>query len=172
LIGLISRQELVGKSLTGICDECLGRPSTALGGHCVSILLARLRDIRFLRYILASVGALAVDVGSFLALIEIAVPAAAASAIGYSLGIVTHWLLSSRTVFRDSVAERGQARTRQKAMFVISALIGLGLTTAIVAVGVQAGVDPRVAKLGAIGASFMTTWLLRSRIVFRHQEGA
>ena len=137
----------------------------------MSTLLAKLRDIRFLRYILASVGSLAVDVAGFLALMALAVAAAPASAVGYSLGIVTHWLLSSRAVFQDSVAQRGHARTRQKAMFVISALIGLALTTAIVASGVWAGIDPRLAKLVAIGVSFMVTWLLRSKIVFRSQAG-
>ena len=162
---------MVGKSLTGICDYWWSWSLEGPWGNRVSTLLAKLRDIRFLRYILASVGSLAVDVASFLALMALAVAAAPASAVGYSLGIVTHWLLSSRAVFQDSVAQRGHARTRQKAMFVISALIGLALTTAIVASGVWAGIDPRLAKLVAIGVSFMVTWLLRSKIVFRSQAG-
>jgi hypothetical protein len=33
--------------------------------------------------------------------------------------------------------------------------------------GARAGMDPRLAKLVAIGASFTVTWLLRSRVVFR-----
>ena len=94
--------------------------------------LNRLRDIRFVRYLLASVGALAVDFGSFLALLSLGVMAAGASALSYSFGILAHWLLSSRTVFQDTVAERGAERTKQKAMFVISALLGLALTTFIV----------------------------------------
>lgn len=130
-------------------------------------LATRLRDIRFVRYVLASVGALAVDMGAFLALLGSGMAAAPASAVGYSLGILAHWLLSSRTVFADGVAERGAARTRQKALFVVSALIGLSLTTAIVGLGVWAGIDPRLAKLAAIAISFLTTWLLRARIVFR-----
>ena len=138
----------------------------------MTALLAKLRDIRFLRYVIASVGALAVDVASFLALIEIGLPAAASSAVGYSIGIVTHWLLSSRTVFRENVAERGNGRTRQKAMFVASALIGLAITTGIVAGGVQLGIDPRFAKLVAIAVSFLATWLLRSRFVFKPQQAA
>ena len=72
-------------------------------------ILSKLRDIRFVRYVLASVGALAVDVGSFLALLAIGVMAAPASAIGYSLGILAHWLMSSRAVFVGDVAERGAA---------------------------------------------------------------
>lgn len=129
--------------------------------------LRQLRDWRFVRYILASIGALAVDVGAFLALLSMGVWAAGASAFGYSLGIVAHWLMSSRAVFTENVAEKGSARNRQKALFVVSALVGLGLTTAIVWAGDASGIDPRFAKLVAIAVSFFATWLLRSRVVFR-----
>ena len=130
-------------------------------------LAARLRDVRFLRYLIASAGALAVDMGSFLALLALGTWPAAASAASYSLGILAHWLLSSRTVFADTVAARGPGRNRQKALFVVSALAGLALTTAIVWLGDGAGMDPRFAKLGAIVASFVLTWVLRVRVVFR-----
>lgn len=130
-------------------------------------LLLRPLDRRFLRYLLSSVGALAVDMGMFVALLAAGMAAAPASAFGYSLGIVAHWLLSSRAVFTGRVAERGPGRTWQKAMFVGSALLGLGLTTAIVGAGAAAGFDARLAKLVAIGVSFLATWLLRSQLVFR-----
>lgn len=130
-------------------------------------LLLRLIDWQFSRYLLASIGALAVDMGAFLALLAIGVWPAGASATGYSLGIVAHWLLSSRAVFAGHVADRGPGRTRQKALFVVSALLGLGLTTGIVWAGDAAGFDPRLAKLAAICVSFLATWLLRSRVVFR-----
>ena len=130
-------------------------------------IVTKLRDVRLIRYILASVGALAVDVGSFLAFMALDVAAAPASAMGYSLGILAHWLMSSRAVFQDTVADGGLARTRQKALFVISALVGLALTTAIVGAGDYAGGDPRLAKLVAIAVSFTATWLLRSKVVFR-----
>ena len=127
----------------------------------------RIADLRLVRYVLASVGALAVDMGSFLAFLSLAVPAAAASALGYGLGIVAHWLLSSRAVFSDGVATRGPQRTRQKALFVGSAMIGLALTIAIVGLADLGGIDPRLAKLVAIAVSFAVTWMLRSKIVFR-----
>lgn len=130
-------------------------------------IFARLKNRRFVRYVAASVCALAVDVGSFLGLMVLGMLAAPASAIGYSLGILAHWLLSSRAVFQDNVAAGGVGRTKQKAMFVISALVGLGLTTAIVGAADLAGGDPRLAKLFAIAISFTATWLLRSKIVFR-----
>ncbi|WP_394730366.1 GtrA family protein [Altererythrobacter sp. GH1-8] len=132
--------------------------------------LTRLRDVRFVRYVMASVGALAADVGAFLGLLALGVAAAPASAIGYSFGIAVHWLVSSRAVFHDSVAEERGARTWQKALFVLSALVGLGLTTVIVGLGDAAGFDPRLAKLAAIAVSFTATWLLRAQIVFRARK--
>lgn len=135
-------------------------------------LFTKLTDMRLVRYILASVGALAVDVGSFLAFLALGVVAAPASALGYSLGIVAHWLMSSRAVFQDTVAERGMARTRQKALFVISALVGLAITTAIVGAADYTGVDPRLAKGVAIIVAFTATWILRSKVVFRAEDGA
>lgn len=133
----------------------------------MTAILTRIADLRAIRYLLASVGALAVDMGSFLALLSLGVWPATASAIGYGAGIIAHWLMSSRAVFSDTVALRGVARTRQKALFVGSALAGLALTTVIVGAGDSAGLDPRIAKLFAIAVSFTVTWLLRSRIVFR-----
>ncbi|MEE4153333.1 MAG: GtrA family protein [Erythrobacter sp.] len=137
----------------------------SVGG--LGLLASKLTDARLMRYVLASVGALAVDVGSFLALLAAGIGGAAASAIGYSLGIGAHWLMSSRAVFQDTVAERGLARTRQKALFVMSALVGLGITMAIVGASDWAGGDPRLAKVAAIVVAFTATWLLRKRIVFR-----
>ena len=124
-------------------------------------------DRRITRYLLASVGALAVDMGLFLALLSFGLWPAGASALGYTMGIAAHWLMSSRAVFVGHVAKRGAARHRQKAMFVMSALVGLALTTAIVWAGDMAGFDPRLAKVAAIAVSFCATWLLRSRVVFR-----
>jgi putative flippase GtrA len=130
-------------------------------------LFQRLRQFTLLRYAIASLGALAIDYGSFLALLDIKVQPAPASALGYMLGIIAHWLLSSRKVFADQIAPAGRARTRQKALFLFSALVGLALTTLIVGLATRIGVDPRIAKLFAIVTSFTATWLLRQRVVFR-----
>jgi len=132
----------------------------------------QLRQVTVLRYLIASALSLGVDMGTFLLLLALGTAAAPASAAGYSLGIVAHWLISSRKVFSDGVAARGPERTRQKAMFVVSALIGLAVTTLIVGSATRVGVDPRLAKLVAIAASFTLTWLLRSRIVFTAERPA
>ena len=130
-------------------------------------LFHRLGGFRLLRYLIASVGALAVDMGAFLALLALGSAPVGASALSYTLGIAAHWIMSSRAVFTDSVAERGAARNRQKALFVGSALAGLAITTLVVWAGDNAGMDPRLAKLAAIVVSFTATWLLRAKVVFR-----
>ncbi|WP_017670330.1 GtrA family protein [Blastomonas sp. AAP53] len=128
---------------------------------------ARVRDIRFLRYLAASVGALGIDVGTFLACLALGMAAGLASAIGYSLGIIAHWLFSSRAVFQGSLAVTGRARMLQKLLFVVSTLAGLALTTLIVTAADRAGFDPRPAKMVAIAASFLLTYIVRSQIVFK-----
>lgn len=118
------------------------------------------------RYLAASVVALGFDMGGFLVLLALGIAAAPAAALSYGLGIAVHWIISSRAVFTAGVAECGPARTRQKALFVASALIGLALTAGIVGLGAALGLDPRLAKIAAVGVSFAATWLLRARIVF------
>lgn len=131
-------------------------------------LANRLRGNVFLRYVAVSVSALATDMILFLLLLEAGVPGTAASAVGYSVGILAHWMLSSRKVFHDRVSEKGTAaRTQQKAMFLASALIGLVLTIAVVGAGTALGLDARIAKVAAIATSFLLTYLLRNVVIFR-----
>lgn len=129
--------------------------------------LSDFRALVFSKYLIASVIALAVDVGLFFQLMAMGATPAMASAVAYSVGIVVHWTLSSRLVFKGRVAQGRGARAAQQVQFITSALIGLALTTAIVAGGTYLGIDPRLAKLIAIGVSFLTVWHLRNRYVFR-----
>ena len=130
----------------------------------------RFSEMVFLRYLAASGFALVADLATFMLLLSLAMAAAPAAAVGYAMGIMVHWLISTRAVFTGAVAERGALRHRQKALFVGSALAGLALTTSIVGIGSALGLDPRLAKAAAIAASFMLTWLLRERIVFRRAD--
>lgn len=133
----------------------------------MNAFVRRLCATTFPKYLIASVIALVADLGCFLLLLDAGLMAVVASSVAYAFGIVVHWLLSSRTVFAVGVAERGPARTKQKALFVMSALVGLALTTAIVGTVDMAGADPRLAKIIAVGVSFVATWLLRQKVVFR-----
>lgn len=131
-------------------------------------LANRLRGNVFLRYVAVSIGALAADMIVFLLLLETGMPGTAASAVGYSVGIFAHWILSSRKVFHDRVSEKGSAaRTQLKAMFLASALIGLVLTIIVVGAGTALGIDARIAKVVAIATSFLLTYLLRNVVIFR-----
>ena len=130
------------------------------------IVIDRFGSPLLLRYLAASASALAVDVGTFLFLLGAGMIAPAASAIGFSLGIAVHWLMSSRMVFAATTAPSGADRWRQKLLFLMSAGVGLVLTVAIVTAGQFAGLDPRLAKLAAIAVSFTTTYAIRRTIVF------
>ncbi len=121
--------------------------------------------ITYARYIMASALALAADLSLFMMLLEMGLQPIPASMAGYTAGLVVHWVISSRLVFAEQ-AVRGPQRTRQKALFVISTLIGLALTTLIVGTGSHFGLDPRLAKLVAVAISFQTTYLLRRSVVF------
>lgn len=120
----------------------------------------------FLRYLGASVVALAGDMGLFLVLLTADWPPAAASATSYAMGIGIHWLISSRLVFVKGACTAGMERVRQKALFLGSALAGLAITVLLVSAGEAAGIDARLSKLTAIAVSFLTTYLLRKTLVF------
>ena len=123
-------------------------------------------DQVYLRYIGASAVSLGVDFAIFMAALSIGVPPALAAACGYVVGIVCHWLISSRMVFVGLVAAESASRRHQQALFVLSALVGLAITTAIVGVGSRYGLDPRIAKGIAIVVSFQTTYVIRKKVVF------
>ncbi len=129
-------------------------------------VLHRITSVILLRYLAASGMALAADMAAFLALLKLGAAAMPASIAGYAIGIVAHWLLSSRTVFTGNVAAHGPTRTKQKSLFVMSALVGLAITAGIVGLASLLGADPRIGKLCAVGVSFIVTWLLREKIVF------
>lgn len=135
-------------------------------------LAMRALDLTYLRYLMASVGALAVDTGIFALLIAMGMNSMLSSAIGYSVGIIAHWLASSRTVFVGRVSEGGLDRSRQKAMFVVTALVGLAATTMIVGAGDVLGWHPYVSKIVAVVISFQLAYVLRARFIFKKGTAA
>lgn len=123
-------------------------------------------DQVYTRYVGASAVSLGVDFALFMAALSLGMPPALAAACGYMAGIVCHWLISSRVVFVGRVAADNAGRRQQQAMFVLSALVGLGITTGIVGLGSRYGLDPRIAKGIAIMVSFQATYVLRKKVVF------
>jgi putative flippase GtrA len=123
-------------------------------------------DQIYTRYLGASAASLGVDFATFMAALSAGVPPALAAAFGYAAGILCHWLISSRIVFVGRVAADSPGRRQQQALFLLSALVGLGITTAIVGLGSRYGIDPRIAKGIAIVVSFQATYVLRKKVVF------
>jgi putative flippase GtrA len=123
-------------------------------------------DQVYLRYVAASAVSLGIDFTIFMGALSVGVAPALAAACGYLAGIVAHWFVSSRAVFVGHVADAGASRWHQQAMFLLSALVGLGITSGIVGLGSWYGLDPRLAKLVAVAASFQATYVLRRKVVF------
>jgi putative flippase GtrA len=123
-------------------------------------------DQIYTRYIGASVVSLGLDFGVFMATLSLGSPPAIAAATGYISGILCHWAISSRFVFAAQLAASSAGRRQQQALFLLSAFVGLGLTTGIVGIAVRYGLDPRLAKGAAIIVSFQATYVLRRKVVF------
>ncbi|KTE45702.1 hypothetical protein ATE62_01875 [Sphingopyxis sp. HIX] len=126
----------------------------------------KLLQVTFLRYVGASAIALTGDMALFKLFLAAGWASPAAAAASYGAGIVIHWLISSRLVFVEGARTAGLDRVRQKGLFLGSAFVGLGLTVAIVWAGDRAGMDLILAKLAAIGVSFVATYVLRKTLVF------
>lgn len=115
-----------------------------------------------IRYLLASIIALSSDMLLFLALIGFHLHPAAAAFAGYVVGIFVHWLISVRFVFLSAES----ATHMQRIGFILSAVVGMGVTLVIVSGATAAGVAPAVAKLLAIPVSFLTVYAIRKYGVF------
>lgn len=138
-------------------------------------VLAFLRQIlalRFVRYFVASLGALAVDMGSFLLLLETALFAGLSAAIAFVLGTIVQWVLVSRTAFADRTAASGRQRARQRAFFFATTFAGLTLTTGMVSAATIMGMNVLAAKILAVGITFITIYFVRKHFVFRLDEPA
>ena len=118
------------------------------------------------RYLAASIVALAFDVAVFSTLLAIGIGAAIASALGYCAGIVIHWLVSSNFVFTGKTRQ-GAALQWQRVMFAGSAILGLAITVATVAIFSGWGLHPVAAKAIAIIISFIAVYAARKWGVFR-----
>lgn len=137
--------------------------STKLAGR---VLAPNTLAGRFVRYSFASASGTVIDLAAFGLLVWGSIAVWIAAPVGYALGTLWHWQVSSRMVFADRTAAKGQGRARQQALFVASALMGLALTTCIVTLAVQSGFDPATAKFAAMCVAFTSVWLVRLLFVF------
>ena len=142
--------------------------------NCAMIDFAkRMLQIQFVRYFIASVGALAVDMGSFLLLLETSLQPGISAGIAYTLGIVAHWIMLSRSVFQEGAYAKGRQRTQQKAVFITTTWAGLALTSGIVGMADYLGANLIVSKGFAVVISFVLNYFIRKHFIFTaHRRAA
>jgi len=122
-------------------------------------------------YTIVSAVALACDFAFYLALVWLSVHASLAGAIGYSIGLVVQFMLSTRFVFVGSGT--GKTQTRLTLEYAASAIVGLGLTATIIAITTQwLGIDAVSAKVIAVIVSFLAVFLMRRFWIFGARAGA
>jgi len=125
---------------------------------------ARVRQ-EFLRYTAVSAVAWLVDVCVlYLAALQLGLPEYLSAAIGYSVGLVVHYLLSVRYVFNyRRMAGRAPV---ELAMYALAGLVGMVLSAGIVHIGTLLHMPLIVSKLVATAAAFVAVFGLRKVALF------
>ncbi len=119
------------------------------------------------RALAVSVLALALDFGIYALFLQIGLPALMAAIIGYLAGGVLQYVLCSLWVF--STALKGDPLGF--AAFLILSLVGLGITEAVILIAHNGlGLDPYLAKIGAVGLAFTWNFLSRKYLLFRAKQ--
>jgi putative flippase GtrA len=122
-------------------------------------------------YTLVSAVALAIDLVIFHVLTLGGMRAAVAGVFGYGVGLILHYGLSVRYVFKASCETK--TRLRRFAEFVVSGLIGIAITWLIIALATELlHLPPLIGKIAAVGVSFVTVFILRKSIVFADRRAA
>jgi putative flippase GtrA len=117
------------------------------------------------RYAIVSAMALALDFAVFLSLNAAFGHPTLAGVIGYGCGIVLHYFLSRHFVFNAMRSKKSAHRLFTE--FAASGLIGLAVTAAVIALATTLlGWPAIVAKIAAVGASFLGVFLIRRTVVF------
>jgi putative flippase GtrA len=118
-----------------------------------------------MRYAAAAAVALAVDFGTYVGLIRLAsVHYLVAAPIGFTLGLVTIYVLSVRWVF--TVRRFADARA-EFAIFALIGVAGLGLNQAVIYAGVELlSFSPELAKILSAGTVFCFNFGLRKLLLF------
>lgn len=136
-------------------------------------LVSERRDeiAQFMGYGAVSAAALCVDVSVYWALISVARYAFVAAVGGYMCGVVLHYVLSSRVVFRSRFHSRGfVAEAPAVAKFFAAGASGLLVTVAVVGLLADVcGIHPIIAKLAAAGCSFVVVFMTLRLFVFNQR---
>jgi len=117
-----------------------------------------------LKFGMVGIANTAIDLAIFSALTFAAgVAPPLANVVSYSSGVAASFWMNRRWTFRDRTVRKPSA---QLPLFVVGNLVGLALSTAIVAL-LQKHTGPLPAKIASIGASFLWNFTFSNRWVFR-----
>lgn len=120
---------------------------------------------RLLRYIGVNMASVALDYAIFLSLLPVLGMPVLASTIGHAAAFSLNYVLSRSLVFFDDGAHKGQRRLF--AEFMATGVFGIALTASVTAAGLYVlALSPIVAKTMAMLLTFVTLYIIRSRLVF------
>lgn len=121
------------------------------------------------RYTVVSAGALALDFAVYLVLTSVGWRASLAGVMGYVQGLLLHFSLSTRFVFKTHCRK---SQMRLFIEFAMSGLVGVGLTAFTIAVATEVlHLGVLAAKLAAVVVSYFAVFFLRRTVVFADREG-
>ncbi len=128
--------------------------------------------VQFAGYVAVSGCALCVDFTIYWALLSVAKFAFIAAAGGYVCGVLSHYLMSSRIVFRKRFDKRGFTKEAPTiAKFFAAGFSGLVVTAVVVGVLADVmGIHPLAAKIAAAACSFTVVFLSLRLFVFNHPQ--
>jgi putative flippase GtrA len=116
------------------------------------------------RALVVSVLALGLDFGIYAGCLQVGLPALVAAIIGYLAGGVLQYLLCSLWVFSTSLKNDALGFVA----FLVLSLVGLGITELVILIAhTWLGLDPYLAKVGAVGLAFAWNFLSRKYLLFR-----
>jgi len=143
------------------------RKAEAAVARLAAVALENRRARELAAYLCVSILAIAPDLAVFTLLITTGlVAASAAGAISYLVAMCVHYLLAVRLVF--SPEHTGKSQLRLAGEYVISGIVGVTLTAAVIhLLTTNFGLSPYIAKAAGIIASFLAVYLVRSLLIFR-----
>jgi len=122
--------------------------------------------LKFSGYLVSGGIAAIFDAGGFALLHQAGIPTPIAAVTSFLVAAVVNFQLSSNFVFMQTPSRRGFA------LFLSMAALGLGINAGLtVAISNAAGLPPEIAKIIAIGVTFIVNFLLNYFVVFRARAG-
>jgi len=137
--------------------DALAVPATPLAG--------RRTAMEFVRYFIASGGALAVDFGLYRLSLGLGLAYPVAAVIGFCAGAVVAYMASIAWVFEARSVRRAGI---EFGVFVAIGVAGLALTELLLWLQVERfGLPPLWSKIGAAGVVFVFNFVVRKTMLFR-----